>query len=129
MSEDSRARLSRNDILRRRELEMAAHTACLHALVGAALRVPVEELSAPTRRKAPIARARQIAMYLAHVALGLSLTRIAIGFGRDRTTAGHACRLIEDLRDTGEFDRTLAFLEFAASLSVARCLSAHRGEP
>ena len=40
-----------------------------------------------------------MAMYLAHVAFGLTFTRVGICFGRDRTTVRHACALIEDRRD------------------------------
>src|SRR6218665_1405538 len=34
---------------------------------------------------------RQIAMYVCHVALGISLSDIGQAFGRDRTTVSHAC--------------------------------------
>jgi chromosomal replication initiation ATPase DnaA len=50
-------------------------------------------------------------MYLAHTAAGLPLTKVAEYFGRDRTTAAHACRLIEDRRDDRKFDAELAELE------------------
>ncbi len=69
---------------------------------------------APSRDKAPIALTRQVAMYVAHVTLGLSLTQVGRKFGRDRTTAAHACRLIEDMRDDADFDFALEHLEQAA---------------
>ena len=50
-------------------------------------------------------------MYLAHTALGLSYSQIASIFGRDRTTAAHACRVIEERRDEPLLDLVLAALE------------------
>ena len=85
----------------------------IKAAVAAAFVVPITELRAPTRRRAPIALARQSAMYLAHVAFGLSFTEIGRAFGRDRTTAAHACRRIEDRRREARLDSALADLEHA----------------
>ncbi|QRG07620.1 chromosomal replication initiator DnaA [Xanthobacter dioxanivorans] len=81
------------------------------ALVAAATGVSVEVLLARHRCTAPVAAARQLAMYLAHVALGLTQTEVALAFGRDRTTVAHACRRIEDLRDQAAFDRKVARME------------------
>jgi hypothetical protein len=36
--------------------------------------------------------------------LGMSMTRVAIGFGRDKSTAARACRLVEDYREDPDFD-------------------------
>ena len=52
-----------------------------------------------------------VLMYLMHVVYRLNLTEVAAIFGRDRSTASHACHLIEDLRDDPRFDRQLAQLE------------------
>jgi hypothetical protein len=79
--------------------------------VAVALMVPAGELRAARRRAAPIAFARQIAMYLAHVTLGLSYTEIGYAFRRDRTTVAHACRLVEERRDGPAFDAALLLLE------------------
>jgi chromosomal replication initiation ATPase DnaA len=79
--------------------------------VAAAFTVPVGELRASSRRRAPVALARQSAMYLAHVALGLSFAEVGRVFGRDRTTAAHACRKIEDRRADTQLDAALAELE------------------
>lgn len=80
----------------------------------------IEEIAAPTRRSRHAALARQIAMYLAHVALGLNFVQIAGAAGRDRTTVAHACRVVEDRRDDPDFDALLdrleAFLAGAADL-------------
>ena len=81
------------------------------AAVAAAFTVPVRELRASTRRRARVALARQTAMYLAHVAFGLSLSEVGRAFGRDRTTAAHACRRVEDRRADQELDTRLAELE------------------
>lgn len=70
-----------------------------------------EQLRSLSRGKAPVARARQVAMYLAHVGLGLSLTEVGELFARDRTTVAHACAVVEDLRDDTRFDRVLECLE------------------
>lgn len=61
-------------------------------------------------RAAPVSLARQMAMYLAHVAFRLSFTQVGQLFGRDRTTVAHACGVIEDLRDDQIIDRALTVL-------------------
>jgi chromosomal replication initiation ATPase DnaA len=73
-----------------------------------------------TRGPPAEAFARQVAMYLAHVGLGLSLGTVARLFARDRTTVAHACALIEDRRDAVSFDRSLDLLEAAMHLAVRR---------
>jgi chromosomal replication initiation ATPase DnaA len=49
------------------------------------------ELRRATRGRAKVALARQVAMYLAHVGCGLSLTETGRMFDRDRTTVAPAC--------------------------------------
>lgn len=71
------------------------------------------QLTARSRGPASVALARQTAMYLAHVVLGLSYTRAGRLFGRDRTTVAHACRLVEEMRDDAAFDTRLDALERA----------------
>jgi DnaA-like protein len=90
---------------------------------AAAFAVPVGELIATSRRCAYVAFARQSAMYLAHVAFGLSYSQVARAFGRDRTTAAHACHLIEDRRDDPGIDAVLGLLEDACA-ALRRRLSA-----
>jgi chromosomal replication initiation ATPase DnaA len=82
---------------------------------AAAFAVPIEEIGAPTRRSPNVALARQSAMYLAHVAFGLTLREVGRAFGRDRTTAAHACRLIENRRDDPAVDAILGALESACA--------------
>ena len=81
--------------------------------VAIAFEVPLKELRATTRREARIAFARQVAMYLVHVAYGFTLTQVGIMFRRDRTTVAHACIIIEDRRDDLAFDVLLDDLETA----------------
>ncbi len=89
-----------------------------------------ECLLMPNRGSADAAFARQMAMYLCHVGFGISISRVALAFGRDRSTVGHACHLVEDRRDDPAFDQLLCALEQAvrgapapgaARLVEARC--------
>ncbi len=77
-------------------------------------------LGGEKRGLAHIAEARQVSMYLAHVACGLSLTDVGRMFGRDRTTVAHACAVIEDKRDNCDFDRALDLLEWAVPVMAIR---------
>lgn len=83
------------------------------AAVAAVFMVPVGEIHATTRRTATVALARQSAMYLAHVAFGLTFTEAGRAFGRARTTAARACRAIEERREEARLDTALADLEHA----------------
>ncbi len=83
----------------------------METAVADAFAVPIEALRARSRGAASVAFARQSAMYLAHVALGLSYSEIGRIFNRDRTTAAHACLLVELRRDNPSIDRTLDMLE------------------
>jgi len=98
----------------------------VQAIAAAAFGVAPAELRAATRGQAAVAFARQAAMYLAHVALGLSYTEIGRAFGRDRTTAAHACALIEGRRDDPRIDALLNGLEHACQALTAPV--APRGE-
>ena len=81
------------------------------ALVARKKHVPSQSLTDRGRGRLPIARARQLAMYLSHVVLGRTLAEIGIVFGRDRTTVSYACALIEDMRDDAQFDDEVSALE------------------
>ncbi|HVZ55001.1 MAG TPA: helix-turn-helix domain-containing protein [Pseudolabrys sp.] len=95
----------------------------LEAVVAEAFAVPPDALRARSRSRADIAFARQAAMYLAHVACGLSYSAIGCGFRRDRTTAAHACRLMEERRDNPAVDCLLHSLEIVCA-ELARTLRA-----
>jgi chromosomal replication initiation ATPase DnaA len=56
-------------------------------------------------------RPRQVAMYLARVALRLGSREIGRAFGRDHKAVLHACRRIEAAREDPAFDRTVEWLE------------------
>ncbi len=71
------------------------------------------DLLVPDRGTAQHAFARQVAMYLTHIAFGMSLHRVAVAFGRDRSTVAYACHLIEDRRDDAKVDDMLDQLEAA----------------
>lgn len=73
--------------------------------------VPPRMLRRETRCTARIASARQAAIYFAHVVFAANLTRAGGIFGRDRTTARHACSKMEDWRDDGRIDRAFDALE------------------
>ncbi len=92
--------------------------------VAYAFGVPAEEIDAPTRGVAKAALARHVAMYLTHVAFELSLSRTAEAFGRDRSTAAHACHRIEDRRDDAAFDAKLDELEACLRAAPSPLLAA-----
>jgi hypothetical protein len=85
----------------------------LFHVVSVAHGVSQAELFAPTRSRAAIALARQVAIYLGHISCGVSLTDAGARMGRDRTTAAHACNRIEDRRDDAVFDTALDYLDAA----------------
>ena len=80
------------------------------------------DLRRATRGRANVALARQVAMYLAHVGCGMSLTETGRLFERDRTTVAHACGIIEDRRDDPLFDRALDLLEWAVPALATRAV-------
>ncbi|HEV2561960.1 MAG TPA: helix-turn-helix domain-containing protein [Rhizomicrobium sp.] len=80
-------------------------------VVAHAFDVQLHELTGSTRGHPRAARARQVSMYLVHVVFGMNLAEIARAFGRDPSTATHACHQIEDMREDPELDRTIGWLE------------------
>jgi chromosomal replication initiation ATPase DnaA len=93
------------------------------AVVAQVFAMPPSDLLRATRGRAGVALARQIAMYLAHVVGGQSLTDIGAHFRRDRTTVAHACRLIEARRDDPSFDRVVELLEWVVPVFARRASS------
>lgn len=73
-----------------------------------------------TRGVRHIASARQVAMYLAHVVCGMTLTEVGTMFGRDRTTVAYACLKVEVRRDDPVFDRAMDLLGWALPTLVNR---------
>mgnify|MGYP000507152047 CR=1 FL=1 len=91
----------------------AAIAACdgIIDLLAIFFNVSGRQLRAAGRTTVPIARVRQIGMYIAHVTLGMKMTAVGAGFGRDKSTVVHACHTIEDLRDDEDFDAIVIRVE------------------
>lgn len=81
------------------------------AVVGYATGIAADAIVAPSRGGHGSATARQIAMYLTHIAFSMSLARVASAFGRDRSTVAYACHQTELLRDDPALDAWLDTLE------------------
>lgn len=96
-------------------IQFSALCGVLEQTASAMFAVPPSKLRAARRCEARVALARQVAMYLAHVVFGLTLTRAGQLFGRDRTTVAHACAVVEDRREDAALDRALNIVESALS--------------
>ena len=70
-------------------------------------------LVGPSRGSRKLSEARQTFQYLSHICFGLSYTELAVFARRDRTSVAHACKVVEDRRDTTQIDRALHFAELA----------------
>jgi len=95
--------------------------------MGTVYSVSPYEMRTRGRGARRIAFARQVSMYLAHVAGGLPQAEVGRLFARDRTTVAHACMVVEDRRDDPAFDQTMAILEFAMTANVKRALGSRGG--
>ena len=80
-------------------------------LVAADRGIRIEELKGRERLRHEVTQARQIAMYLCHVMLEMTMTEVGAIFGRDRTTVAHACARVEDARESVRVDRRITALE------------------
>jgi len=83
-------------------------------ICAALFNVSSKELRQTGRTSNGVARVRQIAMYVTHVVLGVSMQEVGRCFGRDRTTVRHACHLVEDMRDDEDFDLAVVRIERVA---------------
>ncbi len=81
-----------------------------------------------TRGGARQAFARQVAIYLGHVGCGLSYTQVGRIYGRDRTTAAHACAVVEDRREDPALDRVLVLLELCVQAEFTRIEPRYSGQ-
>jgi chromosomal replication initiation ATPase DnaA len=79
--------------------------------VALATGVAPSDIASTKRASKAAARARQIAIYLAHVNFNWPLIRVAFAFNRDRTTCGYACTRIEEMRENAAFDERMNALE------------------
>ena len=83
------------------------------AMVASAFSICPRSIRDAHRGRARVAFARQVAIYLSHTRLGFSYAAAGSVFGRDRTTAAHACRTVEDKREDPSLDAILDCLERA----------------
>jgi chromosomal replication initiation ATPase DnaA len=89
-------------------------------VVAHAYNIRLDEMRAPSRLSSKVALARQIAMYLAHIVFSMTLSEVARGFGRDRSTASYAVQRVEALREDPELNRTLGWLEATLRIVVEK---------
>ena len=103
-----------NPPARRRDEQILELCEGMIDITAALFNVSSKEIRKPGRSSLGVSRVRQVAMYVAHVVLRLSMTDIGRAFGRDRTTVLYACHLVEDLRDDADFDRIITMTERVA---------------
>lgn len=94
-----------------RDAESERLRAVIEQSVALVFGIDTLDITRPTRGRANIALARQVAMYTCHVSCGRTLTDVGRIFSRDRTTVAHACSLIEDRRDDPLFDYVVELLD------------------
>jgi chromosomal replication initiation ATPase DnaA len=104
---------------RKRDIRIPVRLA-IELAVGRVFGVQKQTLVQETRGPADAALARQVAMYIAHVACGLTLTDAGQLFGRDRTTVAHACLVVEEKREDPVFDQAIDLLEWAVPVIATR---------
>jgi chromosomal replication initiation ATPase DnaA len=92
---------------------ISARVGSVQFLVSQAFKIPLYEILRPTRGVPKVAFARQIAMYLCNIALGVTKSEIARQFNRDPSTIDHALHFVEDRRDDLRFDQMMTKLEQA----------------
>ena len=97
-------------------------------IISAYFNVSGRDIRSPKRHNLDVARVRQIGMYIANVVLGINMTMIGQGFGRNKSTVIHACHLIEDMRDDEEFDLLVARLEAITNAAFKLALFDKEGE-
>jgi hypothetical protein len=95
----------------RRALDLRSACNAVRMVAGEMLALTGPKPAFERDRRFAVAHVQQIAMYVCHVALQLTMTDVARGFGRDRTTVGHACARVEDRRDDRAFDDLVGAVE------------------
>lgn len=83
------------------------------ALVSFGWGVSVGAILRPGKGTSVVAFARQVAMYLMHTSLSMTMDSVGSAVGRDRTTVMHACHAIEDARDDPALDARLDAIDAA----------------
>ena len=95
----------------RRALGLRSACNAVRMVAGEMLSLTAPKTGFERDRRFAVSHVQQVAMYVCHVALQLTMTDIAQGFGRDRTTVGYACAKVEDRRDDRAFDDLVAAVE------------------
>ncbi|MBL6938739.1 MAG: chromosomal replication initiator DnaA [Alphaproteobacteria bacterium] len=80
-------------------------------LVASIYDVPVGELLRVTRGSTRAVAARQVAIYLSHTVLAMTLADLSRAFGRRPSTTLHAVRRVEAMREDAKIDTTISWLE------------------
>lgn len=96
---------------RRRALGLRSVCGAVRMVADEMLTLTGPRVVAERDRRFAASHVQQIAMYVCHVALQLTMADVAQGFGRDRTTVGHACARVEDRRDDRAFDDLVGAVE------------------
>ena len=96
---------------RRRNLGIRGVCHAVRAVTGEMISLNRPRIAEARDERFPVGPVQQIAMYVCHVGLRLTMSDIARGFGRDRTTVGYACAKVEDRRDDHAFDGLVAAVE------------------
>lgn len=97
--------------LKSRVISNALSERLSEAVAAAWFCVALDKMRATSRSAQPVASARQVGMYFAHVVFSANLTRAGRVFGRDRTTARNACAAVEERRERASLDVALDRLE------------------
>lgn len=115
---DRKSRLALRERVGRRASDAAVTLAYRHAAVAACVHltslvfaVTYDDVMLASRGGPTVARARQVAVYLAHVVFSIPQSDLAEAFGRERTTVVWTCHRVEDDRDDGEFEIVLNQME------------------
>lgn len=73
--------------------------------------IPTTAIRSRTKGSSQASLARQICMYLLNVVFEVNVSRVARAYQRDRSTASHACHVVEDLRDDPVLNQKISKLE------------------
>jgi hypothetical protein len=106
-------RIARRSAMPGRRRMLAIRSVCrMVRTVAAEMVFLLGDRTASSRdRRFALSHIQQIAMYVCHVVLQLTMTEIGEACGKDRTTVGHACARVEDRRDDVAYDQLVAAIE------------------
>lgn len=96
---------------RRRRLAVRSVCTVVRMIAGEMVFLTGGRVPDSRSRRFAMSHIQQIAMYVCHVVLQMTMTEIALAFGKDRTTVGHACARVEDRRDDGGYDLLVGAVE------------------